>query len=451
MAHFSRTRFEVVRWSVFSVFAATYVLVFFHRMAPGVLAGELMDAFHTSGAALGSLAAVYFFVYAAMQIPTGILADTLGPRFTITAGNLAAGAGALLFGLAGTIEMAYAGRFLVGLGVSVIFISMLKINAEWFSERRYALMSGVTGMTGNIGSMLAAGPLAVALTMLSWRTVFIGIGVISLALSLLGFLVVRNRPEDAGFASIREMEGKKPTAARERICTADFLGVIRTRRIWPVFWVYFGMTGCFYTVTGLWGVPYLRDVYGLPREIAAGYITITLLAVAVGNVFLGWFSDRIRRRKPVLLGGAIAYFLTWTAILFLPWGPGFSGYLLFFLLGFSSTGCIVGYACARENTNPSLSGTATSLVNTGIFLATVFTQPLLGWVLDRSWDGTLNNGVRVYSASGYRAAFMVLYLCAFMAVIAATLIRETRGVNVWEIERGTAAHGEEKAVAGQTG
>ncbi|MHB9029321.1 MAG: MFS transporter [Candidatus Latescibacterota bacterium] len=434
MPHDTRTKFELVRWSIFAVFAVTYMLVFFHRMAPGVLAGELMRAFNTSGAALGSLAAVYFFIYAAMQIPTGVLADTLGPRFTVTVGNLTAGAGAILFGTAQSFRMAYAGRFLVGLGVSVIFISILKNNAVWFSERRFALMSGITGMVGNIGSMLSAGPLAETLKVFSWRTVFIGIGAISLALGILGFLIVRNRPEDAGFPSVREMEGRTPGAPAARFRVSDLMNVVRTRDVWPVFWVFFGVTGCLYTISGLWGVPYLRDVFGLPRDVAARYVTVTLFAVAIGGVLSGWLSDRMRRRKPLLLGGALSYLAAMAAFLYLPWGPGFSGYLLFFLLGFTSTGCIVGYACAKEHTNPAFSGTATSLVNTGMFLSTVLMQPLLGWVLDHTWKGALN-GVRVYTAAGYHAAFLILFGGAIIAAVAAFLVRETYGECVWEAEQ----------------
>jgi sugar phosphate permease len=400
-----------------------------------------MRAFNTSGAALGSLAAVYFFVYAAMQIPAGVLADTLGPRFTVTAGNLTAGAGAILFGAAQSFQMAYAGRFLVGLGVSIIFISILKSNAVWFSERKFALMSGITGMVGNIGSMLSAGPLAETLKIFSWRTVFIGAGAVSLALGILGFLIVRNRPEDAGFPSVREMEGRLPSLPAERFRFPDLLNVVRTRDVWPVFWIYFGMLGSLYTISGLWGVPYLRDVFGLTRDIAARYITVTLFAVAIGGVFSGWLSDHIRRRKPVLLGSALSYLATMASFLYLPWGPGFSGYLLFFLLGLTSTGTIVGFACVKEHTNPAVTGTATSLVNTGTFLATVLMQPLLGWTLDRTWNGVLNGGVRVYAAEGYHTAFLILFGGAILAAGSAFLIRETYGESVWEAEQTKAGFG----------
>lgn len=196
VGQFQTFRFELLRWSIFLILIATYVLVYFHRMAPAVVATDLMSAFGASGASLGSLAAIYFFVYAGIQIPSGVLADTLGTRTAVIAGNLAAGFGSILFGLAQSFSVTCAGRFLVGLGVSVVFVSIMKNNAMWFSERRFGFMSGLTLLIGNLGPVVAAGPLAALLEVHSWRNVFVGIGMTSLTLGTLAFFFVRNRPED---------------------------------------------------------------------------------------------------------------------------------------------------------------------------------------------------------------------------------------------------------------
>ena len=113
-------RFRQLTWTIYVVLVLGYISVYFHRMAPGVVASDLMAAFSTTGAALGSLAAMYYYIYTAMQIPAGVLADTIGIRGAVSVGNLVAGLGSILFGLAGSFEAAALGRFLVGLGVSVI-------------------------------------------------------------------------------------------------------------------------------------------------------------------------------------------------------------------------------------------------------------------------------------------------------------------------------------------
>jgi len=116
--------FPIAKWSIFSVLIVTYILVYFHRMAPGVVSEYLMAAFQSTGTELGTLSAIYFFVYACMQIPSGVIADTLGTRTSVIGGNLVAGIGSIVFGMAGSFAVACVGRFLVGLGVSVVFRDM---------------------------------------------------------------------------------------------------------------------------------------------------------------------------------------------------------------------------------------------------------------------------------------------------------------------------------------
>lgn len=427
---FDARRFQQVRWATYALLVLAYMSVFFHRMAPAVVSGELMTAFQTTGAALGSLAAMYYYIYTAMQIPAGVLADTVGTRTVATLGNLIAGIGSILFGLAETMEMALVGRFLVGLGVSVIFVGLMKSNTVWFRERIYGLISGVTLLLGNMGSVLAAGPLAWLLGHYSWRSAFVGIGLFSLLLALLSLIAVRNRPEDAGFPSLRAMEGRAAHAERERHWMLDLRHVWTSWRVWPGFWFNFGMAGGMFAFAGLWGVPLLRDVHGLTRGEAAQYTTLTLLAMAVGTLLLGWISDRLGRRKPVMLFSAVLYLAVCAALVWLPWTPGAGGMLLYALLGLCGSGFVLTYASAKEVCAPALSGMAISVVNTGLFLGAAIMQPLFGWVLDQGWDGTVNEGVRIYSGADYHNALLLMLGFAVVAVIAAWRITETRGRNI---------------------
>lgn len=423
-------RFQQVRWTIYAILVLAYMSVFFHRMAPAVVSAELMTAFHTTGAALGSLAAMYYYIYTAMQIPAGVLADTVGTRAVATLGNLVAGIGSIVFGLAESMEMALMGRFLVGLGVSVIFVGLMKSNTVWFRERIYGLISGVTLLLGNIGSVLAAGPLAWLLGHVSWRAAFVGIGVFSLLLAVLSLLTVRNRPEDAGFPSLRAMDGKVSHAEREKHWLHDMREVWANLRVWPGFWFNFGMAGGLFAFAGLWGIPLLRDVHGLTRDEAAQYTTLTLLAMALGTLLLGWISDRLGRRKPVMAASAVLYLLVCAALLWLPWAAGASGMLLFALLGLCGSGFVLSYACAKEVCAPALSGMAISVVNTGLFLGAAIMQPLFGWVLDQGWDGAMRDGVRLYSGDDYRAALWLMLGFAVVALAAALRITETRGSNI---------------------
>ncbi len=427
MHDYNRQHFQRMRWSIYAVLVLAYMSVYFHRMAPGVVSAELMATFQTTGAALGSLAAMYYYIYTAMQIPAGVLSDTLGIRSAVTVGNLIAGIGSIMFGMADSFEAASVGRFMVGLGVSVIFVSLMKSNTVWFSDRIYGLISGVTLLLGNLGSVLAAGPLAYLLGFVSWRSAFIGIGVFSLVLAVLSFFIVRNRPQDVGFPSLREMAGLAPHRERERHWLHDLWSVLQNRRVWPGFFVNFGMAGGLFAFAGLWGVPLLRDGFGLTRNEAANYTTVTLLAMAIGTLITGWLSDYIGYRKPVLLASATLYVVAWLLFLYTPWSSGWSAYLLFGLVGVTGSGFVLTYPCAKEVCAPALSGMAISLVNTGLFLGAALMQPLYGWVLDRHWDGTLHNGVRVFSWVDYRQASLWMLGFAVIALLATVTITETRG------------------------
>lgn len=426
----SPPRFNIVRWSIYTILVVTYMLVFFHRMAPGVISADLMKTFNTSGAALGSLAAMYFYIYTAMQIPAGVLADTLGTRVTVTVGSLIAGAGSLLFGLAGTFAGVSSGRALVGLGVSVVLIGLFKVISVWFRERNFGLISGLTVMLGNVGAIASAGPLAGVLKSYSWRTVFVALGILTLVLALLTTLFVRNRPEDLGFPSVREMDGLTSHAGRQQHWWRDLKSVFRTAAAWPALWVDFGMVGGMLAFVGLWAIPFLRDIHGLGRSSAALYTSIALAGFAIGSILFGWLSDRMGRRKPVILFGTVIYTAVCLCLAYAPWTAGPAGLALFALLGFSSGGFIVTFANAKEVVTPALSGMVTGLVNTGLFFGAAVMQPLFGWAMDLSWDGKMMNGLRVYAAGDYHAGFMLMFFFAVVSLAGACRIRETYCVNI---------------------
>ncbi len=270
-------RMRTLRWTTFLLAVLAYVISYFHRVAPATIAGELQIAFHVNAAALGGLAATYFYVYTLMQIPTGILADTFGPRRLLFWGGLVAGLGTLLFAYADTIAVAAVGRTLVGLGVSVTFIAMLKLNAVWFHDRHFGTIVGWVILLGNIGGVLATAPLAAALHVISWRDIFACIGVLSIVLAVLSWFFVYDDPRHAGLPSLRELEGHAAHPAHAGHWFDCLLQVVKNRASWPGFWVTFGYAGSFFAFVGLWATPYLQTVHGMSRDIATLHTSLLLV------------------------------------------------------------------------------------------------------------------------------------------------------------------------------
>jgi MFS family permease len=140
---------------------------------------------------------------------------------------------------------------------------------------------------------------------------------------------------------------------------------------------------------------------------------------------MGWVSDLLGRRKPVIIVSSLLSLLGWLGLVLLPWGPGWSGYLLFGVLGFVAGGFVVTYAAAKEVCSPHSAGMAIALVNTGLFLGAALMQPGFGWMLDLSWSGEMQNGLRVYQLADYRNGLWLSAGFALLALVASLFIRET--------------------------
>jgi MFS family permease len=408
-----------------AVVAGAYVLSFFHRFAPAGIAQDLAVSFQTTAASLGVLAATYFYVYTIMQVPTGILVDTLGPRRILLIGAIIACIGSILFGLAPSMNVALVGRTLVGLGVSVTFIAMLKIIAVWFDEKHFATVTGMCMLFGNLGSVLAGVPLSMTAQAVGWRSVFVVAGVVSLLLGIACWIWVRDR-KDGG-----------STAHRPKFDRTVILGglmqVLRNRATWPAALANTGIAGAFFAFAGLWATPYLMQVHGLSRDVAAGHLSLWFGGFAVGCFFLGMLSDRIGRRKPVLVATTNIFALLWLIWLSGATMPLWLSYSLFALMGLCTAGFSLTWACAKEVNPPLLSGMSTSVANMGGFLAGALLQPIFGWVMDLGWKGGMLGGARFYDLAAWRGGLLVIAASACLGAAAAWWVKETRCRNIWSV------------------
>ena len=407
-------RLDRLRWTAFALGCAAFFLSFFHRVSTGAIASDLQRDFAISATALGALGATYFYVYALMQVPAGLLADTLGPRMTIAAGMLIAGAGSLAYGLAQDFGTAAFARTLAGLGVSVVFVCTLKLHASWFDERRFATATGASNVAGIVGALTATAPLAWLVTLVSWRQVFLTIGIISFALAAAIWCFVRDAPAaDVG----RAARGDWRRALAE---------VAANPATWPPFWVNFSISGVYLTFVGLWAAPFLIHAHGMAPVAASRYTALTLIGYACCVPALGWLSDRIGVRRPLVVGGAIAFTISGLIWLALPERSSGAAAVAALLTGLVAPCFTLSWAIAKEVNPPERAGTAIAVSNIGGFLASGILQPLVGWVVDHG-AGAVAGG----SAGAYRLGIGVLVAWSVIGIVAATRLTETRCRNVW--------------------
>jgi sugar phosphate permease len=412
------------RWLIFWVLALGYVLVYFHRLCPAVVALDMMRDLEAGGVLVGLLSSAYFYPYAAMQLPAGLLSDSWGPRRTVTAFFLVAVIGSGLLATATSTTAAITGRVLVGLGVSMLFVPTMKVLAEWFRPGEFATMTGILMAMGGLGSLAAATPLAALAAWIGWRASFGVVGVVTLVLAVLVWVVVRDRPADLGWPSPVAQGGDEPGKAPAAIpLAAGVRRVVGDGRFWVLSIWFFFDCAVFFSFGGLWGGPYLMQVHGLTRQQAGHVLSMLAVGMVVGSPAVSYVSNRIfRGRKPVMVVCAVATVgmtacLAWfTATLPLP-----ALYALCLGLGiFTSAVVVVGFTVAKELFPVQMAGTATGLVNLFPFAGGAVFQPVLGSVLERY--GKVEGA---FTVAGYRAAFAVLAGCAVVTLLASLFLSET--------------------------
>ncbi|HPA44449.1 MAG TPA: MFS transporter [bacterium] len=411
------------RWVVFSLLGAGYLFVNFHRLCPAVVAVDLMRDLDTGAGILGLLASAYFYPYAVMQIPSGLLSDSLGPRKTITGFFLIAGLASILFGMAGSVKWAMIARVLVGLGVSMYFVPTMKILTRWFKVSEFALMTGFLMGIGGIGSLSAAGPLAYLSATFGWRSSFVFIGVITVAISVAIWFFVRNAPEDMGLPSVEHPTTSDPGSKQTIALWQGVKMVLGAFRFWSLAGWFFFDFGIFFSFAGLWGGPYLMHIYGLSKPEAGNILSMAPLAIVIGSPIHSLLSDHLfRSRKKTLVGSALAMVLLTVPLAFFP--ADLNVPLLYawcFLFGFFGSAAVtVGFASIKEQFPVEIAGTAVGLVNLMPFLGAAIMQPVLGLILES--HGKTEAG---FPPEAYQKAFFLYFITALIAFLSACCIRET--------------------------
>ena len=402
----------------------------------GVVADSLMRDFAIERATdLGILASIYFWTYAALQIPAGIFADVFGPRRVISLALLISGLGALLFAMADSLSLLYVARFITTTGIGVIFVSLIKIQSNWFRAREFATMSGLIVLIGNSGSLLSASPMAFIVESWGWRTAFQLIGVYSLLMALVCWLVVRNRPQDCGLPDVNEIEtseGHPPVSwENSALCISDWVKIVLKNPLtWPPVIAATTLYGVYMAIAGVWWTPYLMQVYHIPRVEAAHHVFLMVIGNMIGAPLLGFLSDRIYcRRWPYI--GATLLFAASLALLIFGFGakpPLLALYLIALLLGVGISGLTLTIACVKDVNPPQATGIAAGITNCGPFIGAALMQPAFGWVLDRNWTGLTENGMKIYPLVAFENAFLLCLSVLLVGLTATFFIRERRNI-----------------------
>jgi sugar phosphate permease len=410
-------------WFLWGVAALFYVAAFMLRAAPAVMTQELMRDFHIGAANLGNLTAFYFYAYVAMQIPVGVLTGPLGARRLLVIGSLLAAIGTFMFGSTDSFFVACLGRAILGGSTATALLVLLRLGAHWFPSKNFGMISGVSLFFGNMGAVLAQLPLRAAIESFSWRQTVIGSAALVAFLGLLSWLLVRDDPKEKGYATYAppSLQAKATLGGAFR----SLGSVFSYKNTWLIFAAQGGLAGTILTYTGLWAAPFLRARYGLTPKESASISTVMLVAFAISCPIFGTLSDRLGRRKPAYLVGAILTAIGWLSMFYID-GISVQTYtMLAGFTGFMTGAFIIGFPFGRESAPVKYMGTMTGAVNMGNMLGVVVLQPGIGMVLDQNWDGKVVNGAHVYGLGAFHSGFALLAGWAVLSAILIAMTKET--------------------------
>jgi MFS family permease len=406
-------------WFILSLASFFYFYENCLQVSTGVMVPELMRDFAIDAAELGNLAAFYFYAYAGMQIPVGVLIDRFGSKRLLILATSVCAIGCFLFGIATSVFEAEIGRLLIGFGSAFAVVGYLKLAATWFDLHRFALLTGLMLTVGLSGSIVGEAPLAILVAQVGWRNSMLILACIGAILLLLIWRFMQDKPPTQSDKS----SSATVLPVRKKLFTG--LGVVvSNRQSWFVA-IYGGLMFAPTSILALWGVPFIMQAHQLERPEAAGTISMLFLGWIFGSPLLGWVSDRLGKRKPTMWVGSLGAMLLMIIILYSHHLSPLWLSSLLFGIGFFSSGFLPSFSIMREISPHYANATALGFMNMLNMVGGAAGQPLVGLILKAFWTGEMHEGVRIYSTSSYHIALTALPVMMGISLLILPFIRET--------------------------
>ena len=377
-------------------FAAAYLLSYLYRNVNAVISPELTASLGISASSLGLLTSAYFVAFAAMQIPAGMLLDRYGPRRVEPVLLCVAGCGALAFAASDSVGGLTIARAMIGLGVSVCLMAPLKAIAAWYPVERHASLSGWMMVAGGTGALLSTAPLAAALSFVSWHGIFVALAASTFAAAAAIFFLVPDTPHLSNAAG----------------WNTQWLGVrsvFGSRRLWWMAPVGAVAIGSFMAIQGLWSVPWLIEVNGYSRDVAADHLLLMSIAIVVGYVGIGAFATRLARvgiSTLHLYAAGIGLNILALALITLraPWT-----YTLWALYGLGAAVNVLGFALLGQGFPRELAARANTAFNLLMFIGSFASQWGIGLLVDAA-----RSRFGIDTGAALRLAFALVLVIEFL-------------------------------------
>lgn len=410
---------QIRGWIIWTLGCLFYFYENFLQVSPSVMSNELMRDFSVTSQTLGILSGVYFYSYAALQLPCGILMDFFGPKRILFIATAICAASTIAFGTTTHFPTACMARLMIGFGSAFAAVGTMKLAANWFKSEKFALLTGMMVTIGMLGGICGETPQALMVDHLGWRSTMSIMGCIGLVLAVIIFFMVKDKP-----AHHQDIHHRHEDVGLKK----GLWAILQNKQLWIVA-TYGGLIYmCTPVFCGLWGVPFLMNKLAITKPIAANAISLVLIGWAIASPLWGIYTNYIGRRKPALLWSAWGTLLSLSTVIYLPISLTQTQILLF-LFGLFSAGFLPAFSLAKDMCKARYVATGLSFMNMMNMIGIALAQPIVGMILDRLWTGEMHEGVRVYSHLAYQQALTLLPLGALIALCLIPFIREVDAKN----------------------
>ena len=385
---------------IVSLASSFYFYEFFLRVMPTVITGELMAAFSVGTGQLGQLLGCFFYAYALMQLPAGLLCDRFGAKNCLTVAVCVCAIATLCFQVTDSIVLASISRLAIGAASAFAFVGPLALSARWFAPSQQALITGLVQIMGCVGAVLAGKPIRMMVQSIGWRTALYYAGILGLFMTLLFAVVLKNQP-DRSTDEAPVAEDGKPSAN-----IIDLLRQVATHKVnWYVGIGAFGSWAAVAIFAESWGVPYLSLIQSQGDDASALQLMWVWISMAIASPLAGWVSDHMKERiRPTMILLGLALIASIILIMFKP-----SNYwvvsMLLFAIGTSSAAQPITFGLINDLNDDESMATAISLNNMILVCSTGILTPISGYLLELYAPIT---GAMPTTIAPYQAAFMIV-------------------------------------------
>jgi predicted MFS family arabinose efflux permease len=399
---------------IVTTLATAYMASHFFRASNVTIGLDLMRDLAIGPEALGALTGAFFFGFAAMQIPCGFLFDRFGPRRAVAGMLILATIGGIVFTFAPNWPMLLTGRVLMGCGFGVMLIGSMVVITRWFPPDRFSTVTAMVMSIGLLGNLAATTPLAWASQAIGWRAVFGGAVVFTALAAIAVWLVVRDAPSGHPFLA------RTPEPPRQML--QGLLEVLRNPRLRPILALNFCNYACTFTVQGLWGGPFLREVHGMSAIQAGNVLLVAVIAYQCGMLAFGPLDRLLDTRKWIAAGGTLVIIAILATLALASRPPIWVPIGAVVGIGFFSASSTMVMTHGRGTIPDRLIGRGIATINTFVMLGVACMQTLSGIIIGAFEP--LAGGAR--SETAYRALFGVLTMVLIAAVAVYSRSRDVK-------------------------